>query len=62
MKAKIDRLEQATDGHDTKYVTYKHFQAVVTPLQSAITEMQRDIKRVLVILTSGRRWGEHVED
>lgn len=43
LKGKIERIE-------TEYVTHKHHDAVVTPLQRMTEEIQRDVKKLLTLV------------
>lgn len=51
MKEKIKRLEMDTDKNENKYVTMQVFNAVIPPIQRTVDEMERDIKKILQIVS-----------
>lgn len=55
LRNKVDELVKRLDlleEKQTDFVTHKHLDAVVTPLQRVAEEIQRDIKRLLVLLSN----------
>ena len=48
---KTKSLENKIDEFERGYVTHKHMDAVVSPLQRMAEEIQRDVKKLLVLVT-----------
>lgn len=62
MRTKVDRLEEDNrslsnrlDATETRFVTLQHFDAVVKPLQDSMKEIERDIKKILNLVTTYNR-------
>lgn len=58
VKEKVRRLE--TDLHDMqrdqeKYVTFKHFDAVIQPLSKTLELVQRDVREILRAVSSAHQ-------
>jgi hypothetical protein len=58
LKTKVDRLEDDVhelsgklDSSESRFVTMTHFDAVVRPLEGSIREIEKDIKKILVIVS-----------
>lgn len=45
-----EQLEHKLDDFEENYVTHKHMEAVVSPLQRMAEEIQRDVKKLLVLV------------
>lgn len=57
MQARIDAMTRRLDSIDNKIesveeecVTHKHMDAVVNPIQKVVEEIQKDIKKLLVLV------------
>lgn len=46
-----DKLEQEQARMEDHFVTHKHLEAVVTPLQKVAEEIQRDIKKLIMMVS-----------
>ncbi len=51
MKEKIRQLERDNDRQEDKYVRLSTYNAVIPPLQEAVFEIERDIKKILQLLS-----------
>lgn len=45
-----DHLDRKLEGFEEDYVTHKHMDAVVSPLQRMAEEIQKDVKKLLVLV------------
>ncbi len=48
-------FRDAKDKGPSKYVTMNHFEAIVSPIQDQISEIQRDIKSILMIVSKNEQ-------
>lgn len=56
LEADLKDAEASREAERKQYVTLQHFNAVISPMQSQLAEMGRDIKQMLMLLT--KRQGE----
>lgn len=52
-RKEIDELSHEMKALNDRFVTLKHFEAITGPLHDQITEIQRDIKSILMIVRNG---------
>ncbi len=50
----IKDMREELKRHADRYVTKEHFVATTEPLKEGMREIQKDIKRILVILSSNK--------
>lgn len=65
LREKVRQLEDATKEDSKKlehYVTFKHFDAIITPLQSMVAEIRKDIKTLILFVRSNQRDDDEEED
>ena len=48
-------FREANDRAHQKYVTMNHFEAIVSPIHEQISEIQRDIKSILMIVSKNEQ-------
>jgi hypothetical protein len=54
VRTKVDELIKRQDILENEmenYVTHKHLEAVIPPIQKVMEEVQRDIKKLLVLVS-----------
>ncbi len=59
LREDLEQLEtdfkEARDRAPEKYVRMGHFDAIITPIQAQISEIQRDIKSILMIVSKNEQ-------
>lgn len=62
LKAKVEAMEKRLENSENnleelrdKFVTVAHFESVTEPLQVAVVEIQKDIKKILELLIRGKK-------
>lgn len=49
----MESIEHSNDKIQDSYVTHKHLDAVISPMQKVLEEVQRDIKQLLLLVKKG---------
>lgn len=51
LKDDVAELQKDFKEANNKYVTFNHLEDIIEPMQGQVIEIQRDIKRILMILS-----------
>lgn len=58
MREKVSRAEKSIDKLEkdsVAYVTERHFETTIAPLERSIREIEKDIKKILILLSTHAR-------
>lgn len=50
MTRRLDSIDNKIESLEEECVTHKHLDAVVNPIQKVVEEIQKDIKKLLVLV------------
>ncbi len=53
-----EKLDMRVSNLQEKYVPFRHFNDIIKPLQHSISELQADIKKLLIVLRENRKSDE----